>query len=323
MVDLFPMLLDATKSMSTQLEQWFASYSPGMPYTVVSDYCINDVGKGSDVFSFVIIANHDTTENICEYIAVTAPRDLKSTNKVPLGLVQYLTSPVPVTFSVSFALKRESALLRNYTTVHNMVDFIPDLAELVRAIQRQSGLDTPYFDQVLKRVEMFGHDLARKQLNAKLARQVHLAAAFAAIVFQRVYGATRCGHLRWISDRDALVQRYDTLVYDLAYIYFLLMESDKPEIVRDDGVGDMSHVPKFRFELPEKTGAHRFDELIRLPDYLAGTLADVNLATLTYSRDKFAEVLASVFVDSPNNWIVQVDSTAVGVVARTAYLRGP
>lgn len=63
----------------------------GMQRSVVSDSCIGDVNKGNDVFSFVVVAPHDKAENICEYIAGAAPKDL-NTSKVPLGLVQYLTA---------------------------------------------------------------------------------------------------------------------------------------------------------------------------------------------------------------------------------------
>jgi hypothetical protein len=69
MIDLLPVLVQATATTRLQLKQWFACYPAGMPWSVVSDYCIGDVNKENDVFSFVVIAPHDETENICEYIA--------------------------------------------------------------------------------------------------------------------------------------------------------------------------------------------------------------------------------------------------------------
>ena len=155
MIDLLPILVQATATTRLQLKQWFSRYPAGMPWSVVSDYCIGDVHKGNDVFSFVIVAPHDTTENICEYIAGAAPKDLKNTNKVPLGLVQYLACEVPVTFSVSFVMRRDAALLRNYLSVEAMsalvagaISFLDDRLSLYQDardidyqnVQKKSGV---------------------------------------------------------------------------------------------------------------------------------------------------------------------------------------
>lgn len=125
MIPMLPVLMQATKTARTTMAEWFDRYPPGYPWTVASDYCIGDVNKPNDVFSFVIIAPHDTAENICRYIAGAAPKDLKNTKDIPLGLVQYLTCEVPVTFSISFVLKREEALLRAHLDVENMLEFVP------------------------------------------------------------------------------------------------------------------------------------------------------------------------------------------------------
>jgi hypothetical protein len=58
--------------------------------------------------------------------------------------------------------------------------------------------------------------------------------------------------------------------------------------------------------LAEKTGVHRFDELIQLPDCLAGTLADMNLTTREFTHPKFSELFDGIFVGTKNNAIIQV-----------------
>lgn len=219
MVDLLPVLITATKTVQQLMKQWFAAYPAGMPWTIVSDYCVGDDGKKNDVFSFVVIANHDKTENISKYISAVAPRDIKKVRQVPLGLMQYLTCPQPVTFSVSFVIDQDSALLRDYLRIEHMASFIPDACELVETFRQNSpastSLDPAYFDEVLQRLRTFERDLARKGLNAKLSRQIHLASGFAATMFYLVTNATGAGYLRWISDRDKLIEHNDTVVYDL------------------------------------------------------------------------------------------------------------
>ncbi len=324
MVDLLPVLITATKTVQQLMTQWFADYPTGMPWTIASDYCIGDDGKKNDVFSFVVIANHDKTENISEYISAVAPRDIKKVRQVPVGLMQYLTCPQPVTFSVSFVIDKESALLRNYLRVEHMTSFIPDACELVETFRKNSpssaSLNPAYFDEVLQRLRIFEKDLARKQLNAKLSRQIHLASGFAATVFYLVTQSTQAGYLRWISDRDKLIEHNDTVVYDLAYLYFVLMSSNQPGLRPNAQGKPILDLPKTLFELPEKTGQHRFDALIRLSDYLAGTLADIG-PDMSYSKDKFGEMLHGVFVDSSNNCVVQLTSTGERITARYVQYR--
>ncbi|WP_338679949.1 hypothetical protein OPV09_27275 [Janthinobacterium sp. TB1-E2] len=324
MIDLLPILMSATTTMQLRMKNWFAAYPAGMPWTIVSDYCLGDEGKKNDVFSFVVIANHDKTENISEYISGVAPRDIKNIRQVPLGLMQYLTSPQPVTFSVSFVINRDSALLRDYLRVEDMASFIPDACELVRALRTNSpassSVNPGYFDEVLRRLGIFEKDLGRKQMNEKLSRQIHLASGFAATLFYLVTNATGAGYLRWISDRDKLIEHNDTIVYDLAYLYFILMSSSRTGLIRNDQGNLILDLPKTLFELPEKTGQHRFDALIRLPDYLAGTLADIG-PDMSYSKEKFREMLLGVFVDSPNNWLVHLTSNGERISARSVQYR--
>lgn len=319
MIDLLPVLTQATRTLQQNMTQWFSAYPPDMPWTVVSDYCIGDQNKNNDVFSFVVIANHDKTDNICEYIARVAPRDIKASKGIPLGLVQYLN--LPVTFSVSFVLDRDSALLRRYAGLESMLAFIPDISEYVDMLRSNSPSELTYFDEVSVRLKSFRQDLSKPQVNEKLARQIHLAAAFAATMFDMVTSSTNPGYLRWITDRDALVERHDGIVFDLAYLYFLLLRSKEMASSKDGQDRMILDKPKFFFELPEKEGRHRFDELVRLPDYLAGTMADLDMKTLSFSREKFGTMLDEVFIDSMNSGVVHVFAKDADITVRSVQFR--
>jgi len=220
-----------------------------------------------------------------------------------------------VTFSISFVVSRESHLLRDYIALGNMEDFLPDVEDYLRAVQANSTNPNTYFDDVAKRLRLFKRDIAaNRQFNAKLARQVFLVATFGAQVFKHLATATRPSQIRWISDRDALLDRYDGLVYDLAYVIFLLFYSTTLD--RQSGEVLLLDKPKFIFEIPEKSGQHRYDELVRLPDYLAGTLADIDLDTLKFTHEKFEQMWRGALVRSPNNTVIQVLGNAERVTTR-------
>lgn len=74
-----------------------------------------------------------------------------------------------------------------------------------------------------------------------------------------------------MSDRDKVVAIHDMVAYDLAYVYYLLqaLRFATPEQVANCSLG--ASLATLGIELPEATGNHRYDEFVRLPDYLAGT----------------------------------------------------
>ena len=229
-----------------------------------------------------------------------------------------------MTFSISFVLKRQEALLRAHLKVENMLDFVPGaIAYLEHRLEKYPAERTvEVHEETVTRFKAFGRELASKNLNAKLARQMHLAAATSATVFNNLNLAKQPKAIRWISDRDALIARHDAVVYDLTYVYYMLQAEMHALGELEAGRTVPTTLADLGFEIPEQTGKHRYDELVRLPDYLAGTLADLNNETMALSRDKFDVVLNSVFVNSKTNWVVQLLSGEGRVTARSALFRG-
>ncbi|MGX5799652.1 hypothetical protein ACWGS9_00195 [Bradyrhizobium sp. Arg314] len=306
-------LLDASyRTIAADMEKWFRPYPAGAAWYVISDYCIGDPNKANDAFSFVIVLNHDTQANIAEYIAAVAPSDIKGSRSASPGLISYLRSPVA--FSVSYIVERQSKLLHDYITDDNIIASLPDLRELIGLFTRGSPETVPYYQSVDKRLAAFERDMRRPNRNSGLARQIHLCATFAAMLFKHLDAQKAPGFIRWISDRDAMLDRHDHLTFDLAYIYFQLLRSM---------AGDVPDRPRLEFGLPLMDGVKEYSELIRLPDYLAGTLADLTLPALEFTHDKFRPVFANVFVNSPNNAVIEVLGSKEKVTTRRMGFSAP
>jgi hypothetical protein len=298
MLELLSLLDRSYRTITEQLEAWFDSFPKDVAWYVVSDYCIGDERKVNDTFAFSIIANHDKFKNIAEYITAVAPSDIKARRTASQGLISYLRCPV--TFSVTYVVDRQSKLLRDYITNENMVAFLPEARGILGTWQANSPVDSGYYKAVQDRFVKFERAMQRSTFNSKLARGVFLVAAFAAMVFKHLNAAKTPSHIKWISDRDSMFDQYDAVAYDLGFVFFLL------EYSRNLSSAFVMEKPNFIFELADKTGTHRFDELIRLPDCLAGTLADMDFNTRKFTHPKFGELFEGIFVGSTNNAIVQV-----------------
>lgn len=53
-----------------------------------------------------------------------------------------------------------------------------------------------------------------------------------------------------------------------------------------------------------------FDELIRIPDYIVGTISDLNLKELTVTHGKFLPVLYSFLTNSNKNLVISLTNTS-------------
>lgn len=115
--------------------------------------------------------------------------------------------------------------------------------------------------------------------------------------------------VRWISDRDAMFDRHDGVAFDLAWLLFQIMRR------RKGGVVDLRR-PQIAFATPGMDGRTEYAEFVRLPDFLAGTLADIKLPQMMFTHRKFPPIFNRVLVDSPNNAIVELLANEERVTCR-------
>ena len=91
----------------------------------------------------------------------------------------------------------------------------------------------------------------------------------------------------WFSDRDAINEICDNFSIDLFYYYLSgLMEGENFKFVAS----------------PAGSKANAFyEELVRIPDYIAGALSDYNMKDNLISKDKFDEILKNYMADNKHN----------------------
>jgi hypothetical protein len=74
----------------------------------------------------------------------------------------------------------------------------------------------------------------------KLARQVFLVAAYAAVVLNYLDLSAEPSHVSWISDRDAILQRHDGIVWDLATIMFYVIKGHRNPVADGEHTGNVN-----------------------------------------------------------------------------------
>lgn len=152
-------------------------------------------------------------------------------------------------------------------------------------------------------------ELARKQPSLNLLRRIFPVASFAAVVLGMLNDAKSPVNIRWISDRDAMFDRHEGVAFDLAWLLFQIMRR------RRGGVIDLRR-PQITFATPGMDGRTEYAEFVRMPDFLAGTLADIKLPQLMFTHRKFPMIFDRVLVNSSNNAVVELLSDEERVTSR-------
>ena len=307
MLELIDLIERSSGTIHADLQSWFSQYPAAASWSMISDFNVGDSGKQNDAYSFVILLKHDTDENIASYIAATSPSDLKALRTPPRGLLDYLCSPVA--FSVNFVVARDSANLRIAMTQEAMTSLVAALRQIVAEWKEAEPPNAGYYGTLDRRLRLLEEELARRQPSLNLLRKIFLVASFSAIVLGMINEAKTPITVRWISDRDAMFDRHDGVAFDLAWLLFQITRR------RKGGVIDLRR-PQIVFATPGMDGKTEYAEFVRLPDFLAGTLADIKLPQMMFTHRKFPPIFNRVLVDSPNNAIIELLANEERITSR-------
>lgn len=299
MFELIDLIEKSSGTVHADFRHWFASTPAAGPWNILSDYSVGDSAKQNDAFSFVILLNHDTYANIAQYISAVAPKDINAVRTPSQGLLDYLCCPVA--FSLSFVVERKSGFLKTAVTHEAMAGFAKALRVIARDWAQAEPPNAGYYAALDRRLGLLEAELAHKKPSLSLLRQIFLVASFAATVMGMLNDAKAPISVRWVSDRDAMFDRHDGVAFDLAWLLFQMMRR------RKGGVIDVRR-PQILFATPGMDGVTEYAEFVRLPDVLAGTLADLKLPQMLFTHRKFPPAFDRLIVDSPNNAVIELVS---------------
>jgi hypothetical protein len=314
MFELINLLETSGQTVRSDFRRWFEEIPVAANWTVASDYSVGNKNKKSDAFSFVIMPKHDTDQNIASWISAFAPKDLKKTRTPSNEFLDYFCSPV--IFSYSFLVEKDSNYLKAAITIDAMNSIAKYLRDVVADWKSTEPENEQYYTDLDGKIQFLEDELSSKNPSTALLRRIFLVASFGAVVFHLVNEEKSPLSIRWISDRDAMFDRHDGLAFDLAWLLFQIMRR------RSAGVIDVRR-PQLIFASPLMDGITKYEEFVRLPDYLAGTLADLRLPNAMFSHPKFPNIFNRLFVDALNNAIVEIVAPTGRITSRRLAFGNP
>lgn len=285
------------KSGGALLESFLNEFSEVKKWILVSDYAFYDKNKKHDVVTFSIIPYIADFEVISKSLGGMAPADLKKIRSVRGDFITFLKDG-PI-FNISIQLDRERKLFQDERLYHRkklemMIGQLEYWCETTPA-----GTET--YKKFIKTLLQLEKIIQGPGGNLKAVRDIEIVSKLAAYLMADITSRANIELIGWLSDRDALLSfkaaKLGNFMLDLTSFYYhvfcqLSNESEKAKLVMG---------------LPGNDNKVWYDNLIRVPDLLAGTLADYDYKNNSSTHGKFISVIENLFVSERRNIFFRID----------------
>lgn len=292
------------KSSQVDAVEHLASIPFGANWFLFSDFCLEDDNKVSDTIVFSCFAYHAEIPVVNEFVKRVQPTDLKRTSTVNNEFLAYIGSPV--FFHNSLILRKRDRFLRETLARGIMTQQLQDLCKLIDSWRENIAGHEVYFDNVGKKLAEILHKCNAKGFSWKLLRKIFIVSSMAAVLTQELSKVKGAPMVYWISDRDAIVEKFDGVVLDLMFVFLCLLILENDHATQFTPVR-MLNVPKIYFNTSKKNTIDDFEGLIRVPDFIAGIVSELNGRDVDFRHTKYDKLFYDGLVDSPNHSIIAID----------------
>lgn len=197
-----------------------------------------------------------------------------------------------------------------------MNQYIEDMNRLKDQYQKWI-INTPqnkvYYESVIKKLNKLEQEMRRDSFNKKLFHNIIIVQMLVAFIMATLKKETdhTIEIISWLSDRDKIVDSYESLAYDIAHSSF-------HELCTRMGLNTQNTTERFLIASTDKnTNQLWFDEMLRVPDLITGATAGRNY--LPKKKDKYDLIFEKVF--SENKYLSIIDCTRKNNVGRLNVLK--
>lgn len=301
-LDNIATVLDDTfsKSLEKDLMVYFSKFKNCKTWFFSSDYCIGDKGKPNDVITFSIYPYLDYVNKLCDLVKSKLPCDIKKTQDVREDGLLFLKENGFI-FNLSFIIAKKKFIFSHPDK--RKIDVVREC--LIKTIE-ELNKDVKNADYV-KSFRLFSEKAKSNSFNVSLYENMYIISFLAAYISRILSTSANASKLCWFGDRDAIMEYggdITNITYDLNYWGLLRQQNFSLEKIETLGIAIQAKNEKDLW----------YDELVRIPDYITGTLASWNLETNLVDKPKHSKVLEGVFSDNSALGIIRLNITKDGTI---------
>jgi hypothetical protein len=279
------------KSFLSDLRDYLSLHKEVQHFSIYSDYCINAASKFNNVASFTLAPSWTANPEMVELFAKKMPKDIKKTRAINGNIIEVLTNQS--FFHITFILADTSGTLHasGHSEQELAINSMDSVIEMIQMWIQNQPEGKEKFEEQIKRFKSAKYELKKKTANLQLFRLVGIIALFAAYLAFLLSRESEIKTITWFSDRDKITESFNG-------ICFVLFENNHYALCL--GEMDESKTPRTGVGIDDSGESKLwFDSLIRIPDYLAGTIASWKLDEHFTPMKKHTDLLLGVFAENP------------------------
>jgi len=274
------------QSIKDDLERNYLQFQKSVTkWTCVSDYSLDSV-KANDVITFSFFPYTINHEDLSELIKKLAPVEIKKAKKINPGFLSFLKEAPVLSFSI---------VLENFNFLYfnNEQELRNSLIETFRMMLRdipQWDIARPDLRKYHSEIEKEAMDVIRLLQEGKkitVIKNLLLITLVGSYFACMIANYTNAEKIAWFSDRDAIHEVGDQFSSALFQIYFnQFLINEKTEFYVAPAIS---------------TSTEWYKELVKIPDFISGAIADYNMQTDQTTHDKFTPLLREVIAENNKN----------------------
>jgi hypothetical protein len=273
------------KSAIGEFRRFLAKHPLVTKWMIASDFVIEEPQAASDAYAYTIFPYNAEIQDLRTKIVKLVPRDFKNTKIIKPKLHEFFRSGE--TFTICVLTPKRYNIAGDIHAIRLSLD------ETVRMMRNWQDADNQ--KPLINAFERLRQRATANNFSAQLMSTMIIAtvlAAFCSIILAQERTIEIVG---WFPDRDRITTSYDRIAHHLFAVDFSAF-CQRHNI-------DQRAI-KILIGLPEPDSAKPsqawYDELVRIPDFLAGPLASWQYRNgLVIGRQKYVEILQGAVADNP------------------------
>jgi hypothetical protein len=298
------------KSAIGEFRKFLAKHAMVTKWMIASDFVINESQAASDAYAYTFFPCDAEIQDLKAKIAKLVPKDFKNTKTVKPKLHEFFHDGE--TFTICLLTPKKYNVAGDIHAIRLSLD------ETLRMMRNWQDSDTQ--QKVIKAFERLKERAKANNFKAQLMSTMMIAtvlAAFCAIILAQERKIEIVG---WFPDRDNITTSYERIAHHLFAVDFSAFcqrhNIDERPIKTAIGLPEPD---------PAKPKQTWYDELVRIPDFLAGPLAGWDYKkNLVTGRQKYVEILQAAVADNPYLITLLLTDTEKGIgVSRLLCSKDP
>ena len=259
-------------------------------WNIFSDYAFK--GKENDTITFSIVPYIFEFDEFKKVMNEFAPTDLKHARRVNGKFLGFLRNMPIMHISIVLSKKRKLDFSNEKKFLLHKTKAM--IAQLIHWCETTPEAKDTYVKQI-KNFQSLEVELNKNSPNLSVIRDIEIIATLVSYLICEMSMVKELEIVGWFSDRDTILSYMkgrieNPIVFDLISIYTFGL-SEKQGIAKR---------PSLAFGIPEESGVMWYDELNRLPDYIAGAIADYNIENNTVSKQKIQDIIEGAIATNAN-----------------------